>query len=113
MVDYTKPAMRDESWRRWKGGKKLADQLRVFYTSKSALDRIAWHNANAGLSASSGKLSPNGDIRSAVRREALKAFLGGEQRGQQRGWPGIQARAQAAVASATSPSLPGKDSPSR
>lgn len=49
MVDYTKKEMRDESWRRWKGGKKLAEDLRIFYTSKRALDRIAANNAGHGM----------------------------------------------------------------
>lgn len=40
MVDYTKPTMRDETWRRWKGGKKLADQLRDFYTNPRVWARL-------------------------------------------------------------------------
>lgn len=47
MVDYTDPLMRDETYRRWKGGSKLADELRKFYTSPAALKRIAANNASA------------------------------------------------------------------
>lgn len=112
MVDYTKPAMRDESWRRWKGGSKLAKDLNAFYTAKRATDRIAWHNSQAGLSAGS-KPSANGDLLQSTRREALKAFLMGEQRGQTRGWPGIVERAKAAVAAAPAAGMPGQDGPKR
>lgn len=114
--DATKKERRDESWRRWKGGQKLADQLRVFYTSKSALDRIAWHNANAGLSAATSKPKANGDLRSAIRREAIAALIGGQKRGQQGGWPGIVSRAQAAVSAASAQSdagLSGQTGPKR
>lgn len=45
MVDYTDPLMRDESYRRWKGGAALAEELRKFYTSPAALQRIARNNA--------------------------------------------------------------------
>lgn len=44
MVDYTKPEMRDATWRIWKGGQKLADELRSFYTKKNVFDRIAAQN---------------------------------------------------------------------
>lgn len=40
MVDYTKPELRDESWWRWKGGSKLATELRNFYTAKHVFDRL-------------------------------------------------------------------------
>lgn len=40
MVDYTKKKYRQESWFRWKGGKKLADELRTFYTNKRVFDRL-------------------------------------------------------------------------
>lgn len=44
MVDYTKDVMRDETWRRWKGGQKLADELKAFYTNKRVFDRLAISN---------------------------------------------------------------------
>lgn len=45
MVDYNQRKLRDESWWRWKGGKKLAAELNQFYTTKAAWDRIARQNA--------------------------------------------------------------------
>lgn len=50
MVDYTKPTMRDETWRRWKGGQKLADELRAFYTHKRVFDRLGAQVPLAGAS---------------------------------------------------------------
>lgn len=47
MVDYTKPEMRDETWRRWKGGQKLADDLRAFYTNQRVFKRLAFQNPMA------------------------------------------------------------------
>lgn len=47
MVDYTQPTMRDETWRRWKGGQKLADELRAFYTNQRVFDRLAIANPMA------------------------------------------------------------------
>lgn len=73
MVDYTKPAMRDESWRRWKGGKKLADDLRVFYTNKRVFDRLGYKAA----SLSAGSAQPNGELtdRQRLRGHMINAFL--------------------------------------
>lgn len=111
MVDYTKPTMRDESWRRWKGGKKLADELRTFYTAKHVFGRIAAQNSALGPS---GTRSANGEVMSATRREAMAAFLGGHKQGQQGGWPGIVARGAAAAAAATANTgLPGQTGPKR
>lgn len=66
MVDYTKPAMRDETWRRWKGGKKLADELRNFYTAKHVFDRQAALNP-----ASPGPVAANGEFRAARLKRRL------------------------------------------
>lgn len=40
MVDYTLPQFRDETYRRWEGGDKLAADLRAFYTNKRVFDRL-------------------------------------------------------------------------
>lgn len=53
MVDYTKAEMRDESWRRWKGGAKLSEQLRDFYTNKRVFDRLAADAARLGTASPS------------------------------------------------------------
>lgn len=66
MVDYTKPAMRDETWRRWKGGKKLADELRTFYTAKHVFERQAALNP-----ALPGKPAANGEYLSARLKRRL------------------------------------------
>lgn len=55
MVDYTKPAMRDESWRRWKGGAKLAEDLRQFYTNKRVWDRLGMASSPISSSTTSNK----------------------------------------------------------
>lgn len=58
MVDYTKAEMRDESWRRWKGGAKLSEQLRNFYTNKRVFDRLAADAARLGTASPSTANDP-------------------------------------------------------
>lgn len=54
MVDYTKKELRQESWLRWKGGAKLAEDLRQFYTNKRVWDRLAAQNPLAPTAGSGG-----------------------------------------------------------
>lgn len=56
-------AKRDESWQRWKSGAKLADELRTFYTAKSAFDRIASNNR---MAPAGGMPAPNGAFRKGM-----------------------------------------------
>lgn len=44
MVDLTKKPMREESWFRWKGGKKLAEKLRLQYTTPERLAQLGIQN---------------------------------------------------------------------
>lgn len=108
MVDYTGRARRDESWRRWRGGKKLATDLRVFYTTKTALDRIAWHNKQAGVSAGA-RSSPNGEFRSMLRDMALRVFSGLKDGS----WRTSVESARSSSAKGRGAPLPGRDAPRR
>lgn len=44
MVDLTKKPLREESWFRWKGGKKLAEKLRLDYTTPERLAQLGIQN---------------------------------------------------------------------
>lgn len=69
MVDYTKKTMRDETWRRWKGGKKLANELRNFYTAKHVFDRQAALNpATPGPPAANGEFHQTRRVSELLRR---------------------------------------------
>lgn len=70
MVDYTKKEMRDETWRRWKGGAKLAAELAAFYTAKRATNRIAANNPTF-----SGSPGGNGALQSKGHQERINALL--------------------------------------
>lgn len=74
MVDYTKPAMRDETWRRWKGGKKLADDLRTFYTAKHVFGRLAANNA-VMASASATAMTDAQAERQKLRGQMINSFF--------------------------------------
>ena len=102
-------SMRDESWRRWKGGTKLADELRVFYTSKGAMDRIARNNAVGGLAA--GTPAPNGEmVRKGAGWNARRRMDFREIGKQKQVLQAVYGQREAAAPSAP---LPGKDSPTR
>lgn len=111
MVDYTKPAMRDESWRRWKGGAKLSEALKVFYTTPAAAARIASMNAVTPVKATLGR---NGEVKKfgRYRTQMLANSYG------MRNYAKALARAQgqmrrAASTMADSSALPGRDAPRR
>lgn len=82
MVDYTKPAMRDETWRRWKGGSKLADELRNFYTNERVWKRQAVQNPMgpalppAASAALKGRYGVYGDKRPTMA-DGKYGFFGG------------------------------------
>lgn len=81
MVDYTKPGMRDETWRRWKGGQKLADELRSFYTAKHVFGRIATQNAVLGSPSSTATTDAQAE-RQKMRGQMINAFFGRGPEGQ-------------------------------
>lgn len=110
MVDYTKPAMRDESWRRWKGGKKLADELRLFYTSKTALDRIARATALA-----TGKPAANGDTSAKRKYSTFRLLMEADRlgKGQSRKAMQIARRSLGRNAGKATTVLPGQVAPKR
>lgn len=110
MVDYTKMPMRDESWRRWKGGAKLAADLAAFYTAKRVTDRMALQNP--GFSANPAPNGQLGDKRAAYRKQKLDELVGfssGRGSGNRRN---IQ-RAFAVKASAPEDPVPGLTAPKR
>lgn len=88
MVDYTKPAMRDESWRRWKGGAKLANQLRDFYTSKRVFERLG--QAVPLQSASATATTDAQSEQQKMRGQMINAFFGRGPEGQSRSMGGYQ-----------------------
>lgn len=105
MVDYTKKEMRDETWRRWRGGKKLADDLRAFYTSKTAMDRVARNNGFGSTVAKNGRVKTRGYRMFNLLSGSHQRVLGDSYR---RGTgPGRVAAKQA------SGGLPGRHAPSR
>lgn len=104
MVDYTRPAMRDESYRRWKGGQKLANELRLFYTSKARLDQIAASNPMAPKETACKGCK---NRRDAIRR----AWNQTRKRGRD-GFDVIRRRVQPKP-KAPAPHLPGRDAPTR
>lgn len=69
MVDYTKPAMRDETWRRWKGGTKLAEDLRNFYTNPRVWTRLGQANPMTPIPPAN---TPAGDVRKQWALHGLK-----------------------------------------
>lgn len=107
MVDYTKPAMRDESWRRWKGGDKLAKELAAFYTAKRATQRIAANNPTfSGPPAANGSLSNRHQqrINAALAKSPGRRWLDGRPR---------VAAFFGMTPAESDPALPGKDTPVR
>lgn len=106
MVDYTKKEMRDESWRRWKGGAKLAKELRVFYTTKKALDRVAFHNPGW-----TDKPAANGETKQKAARWSARRRMDFHEIGKQKRV--LQQVYGTPAAAAPAAPLPGKDSPTR
>lgn len=104
MVNYARKEMRDETWRRWRGGKKLADDLRAFYTSKTAMDRVAKNN---GFGSSP---SPNGAVKTRGQRLAGIFFSDKRTRGRS-GFP--VKRGMMRPRRSPRAHLPGQDAPSR
>lgn len=100
MVDYTKPAMRDESWRRWKGGQKLADELRTFYTNKRVFDRLG-----QSVPTAAGE-KPGRDGSKPRTRLVQRLHMGVAQRNAQKLRRSVKRRVEAAATP-----LPGQDAP--
>lgn len=69
MVDYTKKELRDESWLRWKGGSKLASELRNFYTAKSVFARLG---EKVPLASKSGTWSSGDEAYDAAVKRAAR-----------------------------------------
>lgn len=74
MVDYTKDVMRDETWRRWKGGTKLAEDLRNFYTNPRVFARLAAQGNPMGPS--SAVAAGASDWKKEAREGWLRHMLG-------------------------------------
>ena len=77
MVNYSNPLMRDETWRRWKGGQKLADDLRNFYTSKRVFDRLGQQVPLASGAGAAAAAGATGMTRGQFKRDLLRKMLVG------------------------------------
>lgn len=111
MVDYTKWPMRDESWRRWKGASKLAKALTAFYTTPSAMKRIAANNAGLSM----GAPKANGEVDLVGQRIGVRGNLRNRIDSRQVGRPDLTGKffTRSSPIAKASPSLPGMTAPKR